>query len=129
MKVERVWKLPIHQSIGTENISEADDSDLHVEGSNLYDNNSKEHWIQVDDSQLIAAATDTMLASPNFMDNLEHEKVLIVAPQEGNKPLGIFKDEHCEELAYPTIFCGQKRPDINKRFIHVHYNDVCKSEL
>ena len=53
------------------------------------------------------------------MDNSERERVLNVAPGEGNKPLGIFKDKYCEELAYPYIFCG-RRADNNERGLPVH---------
>ena len=119
----------IHENIGTENTSESDDSDLHLEGNNLNEDNSRENWVEVDDSQLIAGVTDTMLTSPNFMDNSECERVLNVAPGEGNKPLSIFKDKYCEELAYPNIFCGQRRADNNERYVPVHYSDICKSEL
>ena len=119
----------IHENIGTENTSESDDSDLHLEGNNLNEDNSRENGVEVDDSQLIAGVTDTMLTSPNFMDNSECERVLNVAPGEGNKPLSIFKDKYCEELAYPNIFCGQRRADNNERYVPVHYSDICKSEL
>ena len=61
----------MHESIATENISASDDFDLHLEGSNLNEDNSRENWVEVDDSQLIAGVTDTILTSPNFMDNSE----------------------------------------------------------
>lgn len=85
IKINSQWlkefgNFHIHESMSTENISESDNSDLHVEGSNLNEGNSRENWIEVDDSQLIAGVTDTMLTSPNFMDNAECEKVLNVAP-------------------------------------------------
>ena len=37
--------------------------------------------------------------------------------------------QYCEELAYPNIFCGQRRADNSERFVPVHYSDICKSEL
>jgi len=134
IKINSQWlkefgNFHIHESMSTENVSESDNSDLHVEGSNLNEGNSRENWIEVDDLQLIAGVTDTMLTSPNFMDNAECEKVLNVAPGEGNKPLSLFKDKYCEELAYPNIFCGQRRADNSERFVPVHYSDICKSEL
>ena len=36
---------------------------------------------------------------------------LTFAPGEGQIPVSVFKDENAEYLAFPTIFCGQKRPD------------------
>jgi hypothetical protein len=37
------------------------------------------------------------------------------APGEGNRPLNIFKDQYSEEITYPGIFLGHKRPDDKKR--------------
>ena len=34
-----------------------------------------------------------------------------VAPAESSRPLSVFRDKYCEELAYPGIFLGQSRPD------------------
>ena len=51
------------------------------------------------------------------------------APGEGQKPLGIFKDPNAEYLSFPTIFCGETRPDNNERKVPVHYSDICKYEL
>ena len=36
---------------------------------------------------------------------------LTFAPGDGQIPVSVFKDENAEYLAFPTIFCGQKRPD------------------
>ena len=36
---------------------------------------------------------------------------LTFAPGEGQVPLSVFQDENAEYLAFPTIYCGQKRPD------------------
>ena len=35
---------------------------------------------------------------------------LTFAPGEGQIPVSMFKDKNAEYLAFPTIFCGQKRP-------------------
>ena len=51
------------------------------------------------------------------------------APAEGNRPLTIFRDQYSEEMAYPRIFLGQKRPDNKKRLKSVYYSEICKSEL
>ena len=52
-----------------------------------------------------------------------------MAPAEGNRPLSVFQDKYSEELAYPNIFLGQKRPDNTQRMVDVHHRDICKSEL
>ena len=76
-----------------------------------------------------AGVTDTMLTATDFLEDNEHQNILNVAPVEGNRPLSIFRDKHSEELAYPGIFLGQKRPENEHRMVKVHYSDVCKSEL
>ena len=54
---------------------------------------------------------------------------LTFAPGEGQIPVSVFKDENAEYLAFPTIFCGQKRPANRDRVHNVHYSDICKYEL
>ena len=70
-----------------------------------------------------------MLTKTDFIEDSETQYILSVAPGEGNKPLSIFRDQYSEELAYPGIFLGQKRPENNDRLVSVHYSDICKSEL
>jgi len=72
-----------------------------------------------------ACVTDTMLTSPDFLEDSERQHILNVAPAEGNRPLSTFRDKYCEELACPGIFLGQPWTE-NK---HVYYSDICKSEL
>ena len=54
-------------------------------------------------------------------------KELTFAPGEGQIPVSLFKDENAEYLAFPTIFCGQKRPDNCDRVQKVHYSDIYAS--
>ena len=44
------------------------------------------------------------------VDDSEQEQIHNVALGEGSRPLSIFRDQYSEELAYPGIFLGQKRP-------------------
>ena len=71
----------IHESIGTENISESNDSDLHLEGNNLNKDNSRKNWVEVDDSQLIAGVIDTML-SFQISWIIQNVKGCLMLPQE-----------------------------------------------
>ena len=59
----------------------------------------------------------------------DKNEVLTVAPGEGQRPLSIFRDPHSEYLAFPTLFCGQKRMDNSERHSPVYYSDICKWEL
>ena len=61
--------------------------------------------------------------------SLDKNEVLSVAPGEGQKPLSIFKDSNAEYLAFPTLFCGQKRVENSDRYVPVYYSDICKWEL
>ena len=88
----------------------------------------EDEWSE-DEVEVPAGVTDTMLTVTDFLEDNEHQNILNVAPAEGNRPLSIFRDKHSEELAYPGIFLGQKRPENEHRMVKVHYSDVCKSEL
>ena len=59
----------------------------------------------------------------------DKNEVLSVAPGEGQKPLSLFKDPDAEYLAFPTLFCGQKRVPNSDRHVPVYYSDICKWEL
>ena len=59
----------------------------------------------------------------------DKNEVLSIAPGEGQRPLSIFKDPDSEYLAFPTIFCGEKRMENTERQVPVYYRDICKWEL
>ena len=88
----------------------------------------EDNWSE-DEEEIPAGVTDTMLTSTDFLEDSERQVILNVAPAEGNRPLSIFRDECCEELAYPGIFLGMKRPELKERKVKVQYSNICKSEL
>ncbi len=88
----------------------------------------EDQWSE-DEAEITAGVTDTMLTAPDLVTDNERQHILNVAPGEGNRPMSIFKDRYSEELAYPGIFLGQKRPDNTNRLTDVHYGEICKSEL
>ena len=90
---------------------------------------TEDAWNEVDESEMYAGALDTMLTSPDFVEDCERDKVLNFAPGESSHPISVFKDQYCEELSYPGIFCGQARADNKERNAPVYYSDICKSEL
>ena len=47
-----------------------------------------------------------MLTATDFLEDSERQKTLNIAPAEGNRPLSVFRDKYCEELAYLGIFLG-----------------------
>ena len=78
--------------------------------------------------QISHDALPVAVQPPLVTDN-ERQYILNVAPGEGNRPISIFRDKYPEELAYPGIFLGCKRPDNADRISAVHYSEICKSEL
>ena len=70
-----------------------------------------------------------MFTATDFLEDEERQNILNIAPSEGNRPLSVFRDTYCEELAYPGIFLGQARPDNKQRLVNITYTDICKSEL
>lgn len=70
-----------------------------------------------------------MLSATDFLEDSEKEQIYSIAPGEGSTPLSIFRDKYSEELAYPGILLGQKRPENEERLVNVHFSDNRKSEL
>ena len=111
--------------------AELDDDQLQddsCDGNRKESDNDEDNWGE-DGAETPAGVTDTMLTATDFLEDSELQHILNIAPGEGSRPLSIFRDKYSEELAYPGIFLGQKRPDNEKRFVPVHYSDICKSEL
>ena len=92
------------------------------------DINQLDDWTE-DDAEIPVGVTDTMLTATDFLEDNERAQIYNIAPGEGSVPLSISRDKCSEELAYPGIFVGQKRPENHDRLVDVHYSDICKSEL
>ena len=70
-----------------------------------------------------------MLTATDFLDDNERQQIHNIACGEGSEPLSILRDKYSEDIAYPGVFLGQRRPKNKERVVDVHYGDVCKSEL
>ena len=60
--------------------------------------------------------------------NLEENDIydeITFAPGESQIPISVFQDEDAEYLPFPTIFCGECRPNNSDRHLHIHYSDIC----
>ena len=93
------------------------------------DNSSEiDGYSEVDEDENIISM-DTMLDDydPTPVDDISIPQELTFAPGEGQLPISVFNDDNAEYVTFPTIFCGQKRPD--NHHIKVHYSDICKYEL
>ena len=93
--------------------------------------NDDELWSENEDDndENHSGVLDTMLTSPDFLEDEERELQYILAPGQGRTPVSVFKDKYSEELAYPNIYCGQSRLDSKSRKVPVYYSEICKSEL
>ena len=69
-----------------------------------------------------------MLTATGFLEGSERAQVYNIAPGERSVPLSIFRDKYSEELAYPGIFLGQKRPENEDRRVAAHYRDIHKTK-
>ncbi|XP_028418500.1 uncharacterized protein LOC114543885 [Dendronephthya gigantea] len=114
------------------NLEESLDVSSDIETSNgeddLTSNLPEDEWSEAE-AEIPAGVTDSMLTPPDFVSDSERQEIYNVAPGEGNRPLSIFRDQYSEEMSYPGIFLGQKRPDDKQRLRSVYYSDICKSEL
>ena len=61
-----------------------------------------------------------MLTPPDYVDNSERQQIYNIASGEGNTPLSVFRDQYSEEMAYPGVFLGQKRPNDKQRLKSVY---------
>lgn len=60
---------------------------------------------------------DTLLEDANIENR---NASFTFAPGEGQRPLSIFQDKDSEYLCFPSIYCGQKRPENEERKVNVH---------
>lgn len=65
-----------------------------------------DNWSE-DEEEIPAGVTDTKFTAPGVLEDSEQQHILNTAPAEGNRPLSVFRDKYCEELACPGIFPGQ----------------------
>ena len=62
--------------------------------------NDDEEWSEnEDDQENNSGVLDTMLTSPDFLEDEERELHYILAPGQGRPPISVFKDKYSEELA------------------------------
>ena len=69
-----------------------------------------------------------MLTATGFLEVSERAQIYNIALGERSVLLSIFRDKYSEDLAYPGIFLGQKRPENDDSLVYVHYSDICKSK-
>jgi hypothetical protein len=95
--------------------------------SSEHDERDSDKWSEDDGSVLKPSGNfDTVMQPADFR---EFNRILTVAPAEGNSPLSVFQDVNAEFLSFPAIYCGETRKNNNLRSTPVHYSTICKWEL
>jgi len=125
------YSVNLSQNETDRNLSQDNDqinNSCNVENTAIETEHLNDDWTE-DDAEIPAGVTDTMFTATDFLEDSERAQIYNIAPGEGSTPLSIFRDKYSEELAYPGIFLGQKRPENEERLVDVHYSDICKSEL
>ena len=113
--IDENWLREVQNSLDETNIFSAISNDT---DSQTIENSVEDEWSE-DETDIPAGVTDTML-TPDYVDNSERQQIYNIAPREGNTPLSVFRDQYSEEMAYPGIFLGQKRPNDKQRLKSVY---------
>ena len=128
IKIDECWQLTgENEYFGHEN----SEQDANVAPSENLDkdqqnDDSSDGWSEVEDFDTrLTGNTDTLL-HPIDVGNITS---ISLAPGEGQMPLGLYQDKHSEILSFPSLFCGQNRPENLQRKVPVHYSDICRWEL
>jgi hypothetical protein len=104
------------------NINTANDAD-----ECLSDHSNSEEWTEDPNFENRLTGNSDTLLHPFDIRTLC--KTMSFSPAEGQSPLGLYQDKYAEILSFPTIYCGQMRPENKDREIPVHYSSICKWEL
>ena len=102
--LDPAWMTSIEKEIVSDNQCI---KNTNISGDNL--DTPEDEWSE-DEAEIPAGVTDSMLTPPDFVDDSERQEIYNFDPGEGNRPLSIFRDQYSEEMAYPGIFLGQRRP-------------------
>lgn len=86
-------------------------------------------WSETEDEPPVSGLSDTLLSAQDFIEPGEREKVYNFAPGEGAIPVSVFLEQDIEELAFPAIFCCERRAHNAQRPVNVTYGEIVKSEL
>ena len=93
--------------------------------SGTSDATQSDAFSEVDADEMITGTQDTMLET----DDDQNIRTLTFSPGEDQTPLSIFQDKDAEYLAFPTIYCGERRQCNSVEGSKLHYSDICKWEL
>ena len=75
----------------------------------------------LDRYKIVSNETSLISNMIEIPQEVDKEGVISVAPEQGKKPMSIFKDKYCEELAFPHLFPNGKYRYIN---IGIKFNGI-----
>ena len=90
------------------------------------DGYDSDHYSEIDANDQVGNV-DTLVDDADIEN--KYDQVFTFAPGEGQHPLSLYLDKDAEYLCFPSIFCGQRRPDNEDRLVQLHYSDIVKWEL
>ncbi|MCU7800825.1 MAG: AAA family ATPase [gamma proteobacterium symbiont of Lucinoma myriamae] len=90
------------------------------------DGYESDNFSEIDTNEQVGNV-DTMVDDANIES--KSNQVFTFAPGEGQHPLSLYQDTDAEYLCFPSIFCGQRRPENSARLAPVYYSDIAKWEL
>ena len=90
------------------------------------DGYDSDHYSEIDANDQVGNI-DTLVDDADIEN--KYDQVFTFAPGEGQHPLSLYLDKDAEYLCFPSIFCGQRRPDNEDRLVQLHYSDIVKWEL
>ena len=122
IQIDENWVNEIKETIA---------SVLHTNGEKDSEENveDSDHFSEIDETDLQAGNTDTLLDEIEDEGNPKYDTEYVFAPGEGQRPLALYSDPDAEYLSFPSIFCGERRPENKDRTVPVQYTDIVKWEL
>ena len=90
------------------------------------DGNDSDHYSEIDANDQVGNI-DTLVDDADIEN--KYDQIFTFAPGEVQHPLSLYLDKDAEYLCFPSIFCGQRRPDNDDRLVQLHYSDIVKWEL
>lgn len=109
------WK----EFVDSDTVANGQNTDVPPDTEKEIEPDSDDEWTEMtDEDNQPSDSLDTMLV-PQFP--VDASLAYGFAPSEGNHPLSLFQDKYSEELAFPSLFCGQCRKDNNSKFTTVKF--------
>ena len=131
--VDSNWQQESVPDVDTQGDTEVnaptDNATITTNSGNDKDNQSDDEWSEIDESEVMAGMSDTLLSAQDFIEPNERDMIYNFAPGEGSVPVSVFLEKDIEELAFPSIFCGESRAPNEERPVSVTYGEIVKSEL